>query len=168
MVKPLHLIKWEHIPLSHQNGYSVLHWVILVTDQVPPFLEWQLPLHISYSTEWPALISDMEETNPLTMTEWLNPYIWPAHQNGSLSPRLSVPSNWPGTSIPRMAFSTHIWHGRNQSYHHDRMAQPLHLTMEGTNPLTMSEWNCTYIWSSGNTSLCHIRMATQSYTKWSW
>ena len=24
--------------------------------------------------------------------------------------------------------------------HHDRMAQPLHLTMEGTNPLTMSEW----------------------------
>ena len=24
--------------------------------------------------------------------------------------------------------------------HHERMAQPLHLTMEGTNPLTMSEW----------------------------
>ena len=24
--------------------------------------------------------------------------------------------------------------------HHDRMDQPLHLTMEGTNPLTMSEW----------------------------
>ena len=24
--------------------------------------------------------------------------------------------------------------------HHYRMAQPLHLTMEGTNPLTMSEW----------------------------
>ena len=24
--------------------------------------------------------------------------------------------------------------------HHDRMAQPLHLTMEGTNPLTMLEW----------------------------
>ena len=24
--------------------------------------------------------------------------------------------------------------------HHDKMAQPLHLTMEGTNPLTMSEW----------------------------
>ena len=31
-------------------------------------------------------------------------------------------------------------HGRNQSSHHDRMAQPLHLTMEGTNPITMSEW----------------------------
>ena len=27
-----------------------------------------------------------------------------------------------------------------KSSHHDRMAQPLQLTMEGTNPLTMSEW----------------------------
>ena len=36
--------------------------------------------------------------------------------------------------------STHIWHGKNQSSHYDRMAQPLHLTMEGTNPLTMLEW----------------------------
>ena len=27
-----------------------------------------------------------------------------------------------------------------KSSHHDRMAQPLHLTMEGTNPLTMLEW----------------------------
>ena len=24
--------------------------------------------------------------------------------------------------------------------HHDRMDHPFHLTMEGTNPLTMSEW----------------------------
>ena len=54
--------------------------------------------------------------------------------------------------------STHIIHGRNQSSHHDRMAQPLHLTcssewlwisalisvMEETNPLTMLEW----IWDS--------------------
>ena len=31
-----------------------------------------------------------------------------------------------------------------KSFHHDRMAQALHLTMEGTNPLTMSEW----IWVS--------------------
>ena len=28
-------------------------------------------------SEWPALTSDMEGTNPLTMTEWLIPYIWP-------------------------------------------------------------------------------------------
>ena len=27
-----------------------------------------------------------------------------------------------------------------KSSHHDRMAQPLHLIMEGTNPLTMLEW----------------------------
>ena len=30
-------------------------------------------------------------------------------------------------------------HGRNQSSHHVRRAHHLHLTMEGTNPLTMSE-----------------------------
>ena len=39
-----------------------------------------------------------------------------------------------------MDLSTHIYHGRNQSSHDDRMSQHLHLTMEGTNPLTMSEW----------------------------
>ena len=31
-----------------------------------------------------------------------------------------------------------------KSSHHDKMAQPLYLTMEGTNPLTMSEW----LWDS--------------------
>ena len=36
----------------------------LVIDQVPPFPEWHS-----------ALTSDMEGTNPLTMTEWLSPYI---------------------------------------------------------------------------------------------
>ena len=82
MVQPLHLIKWEHIPLSHQNGFSVLDCFFLVTDQVPPFPEWKFPLHMSYSIEWPALTSDMEGTNPLTMTEWLSPYIWPTCQNG--------------------------------------------------------------------------------------
>ena len=34
-----------------------------------------------------------EEPNPLSITEWLSPYIWPACQNGSLSPRLSVLAN---------------------------------------------------------------------------
>ena len=61
--------------------------------------------------------------------------------------------------LDRMA-NTYIWHGRNQSSHHDRMAQPLYLTyssewlwisalisdMEGTNPLTMTEWLSPYIW----------------------
>ena len=54
---------------------------------------------------------------------------------------------------------THIYHGRDKPYHHDRMAQPLHLTyslewlwilalisnMEGTIPLTMKEWLSPYI-----------------------
>ena len=39
-----------------------------------------------------------------------------------------------------MDLSTHIFHVRNQSSHHNRMDQPLYLIMEGTNPLTMSEW----------------------------
>ena len=57
--RPLYLIKWEHIPQSHQNGHaliydhvgthpivilewpSVLHRVFLVIDQAPPFQEWQ-------------------------------------------------------------------------------------------------------------------------------
>ena len=32
-------------------------------------------------------------------------------------------------------------HGRNQSSHHLGRAQHLHLTMEGTNPLTMWKWH---------------------------
>ena len=73
-----------------------------------------------------ALISDHVGTNPIVISEWL---------------------------------STHICHGRNQYSHHERMAQPLHLTyssewlwisalisnMEGTNPLTMTEWLSPYI-----------------------
>ena len=74
------------------------------------------PLYLTYSSEWlwiSALISEIEGTNPLTMTKCLSPYIWPTRKNGSLSPGLSFPSNLPGTSIPRMEISSHIWHGRN-------------------------------------------------------
>ena len=81
-----------------------------------------------------------------------------SHIRKALRPRPSILGNWPGTSIQRMEtslisdhvgtnpmaisewLSTHIWHGRNQSSHHDRMTHPLHITMEGPNPLTMSEW----------------------------
>ena len=111
-----------------------------------------------------ALISDQVETYPSLTLEWPCTYIWSCettshnHIKMALSPRLSILGNWPGTSIQRMEIAlisdhvgtnptvmlewlnTHIWHGRNQSSHHDRMAQPLHLNMEGTNPLTMSEW----------------------------
>ena len=107
------------------------------------------PLHLTMEgtnpltmLEWlwiSALISDMEGTNPLTMTEWINPYIWPTRQNGYgyqhsyLSWKEPILSPWHNGS----ALTSD--HGRNQSSHHDRMAQPLHLTMEGTNPLTMTE-----------------------------
>ena len=79
----------------------------------------------------------------------------------ALNSRLSIPGNWQGASIQRMEFNTyiwscrnqsyshirmgtHIWHRTNQSSHHDRMDQPLYLTMEGTNPLTMSKRHSTY------------------------
>ena len=57
--KEWQLIKWERIPQSHENGHalisdhvkthptiisewpSALDWVFLVTDQEPPFQEWQ-------------------------------------------------------------------------------------------------------------------------------
>ena len=116
MAQPLHLIKWEHIPLSHQNDHALIY------DHIRT--------HFTIIWEWPSV-------------------------------SLIFPGNWPGTSIPRMEIalisdhvgtnptvilewiSTHIWHGRNQSSHHDRMVQPLYLTMEGTNPLTMLEWLST-------------------------
>ena len=87
-----------------------------------------------------------------------------SHIRTTVSLRLIFLGTSPGSSIPRMAIaliydhvgtnptvvsewlSTHIWHGRNQSSHHDRMAHPLHLTMERTNPLTMTEWLSPYIW----------------------
>ena len=47
---------------------------------------------------------------------------------------------WTNPTVISEWISTYIWHVRNNSSHHDRMDQPLHLTMEGTNPLTMSEW----------------------------
>ena len=62
-----------------------------------------------------------------------------------------------------------------ESSHHDRMAQPLHLTMEGTDPLTMSEW----LWISalisgmeGTESSHHDKMAQPLHmtclSEWIW
>ena len=111
MGQPLYLIKWEHIPLSHQNDHAVIsdhmrtHLIVIaewpsvldrvfqVTDQAPMIPRMAI-----------ALISDQVGSNHTVISEWLN---------------------------------THIWHGRNQSSHHDRMAQPLYLTCS-------SEW----IWNS--------------------
>ena len=71
----------------------------------------------------------MEGTNPLTMIEWLSPYIWPAHHNGSLSVPYwvflvtdQVPPfpKWHSALISDMEGT--------KSSHHDRIAQPLYLT----------------------------------------
>ena len=66
-------------PIVTSEWLSVSGWAFLVTNQVPPFQEWNS-----------VLISDHVGTNPTVTSEWLN---------------------------------THIWHGRNQSSHHDRMAR---------------------------------------------
>ena len=80
--QPLYLIKREHVPLSHQNGHaltydhvrlhltvvserpSVIDQVFLVTDQAPPFQEWNS-----------ALTSDHVGTNPIVTSEWLSTHI---------------------------------------------------------------------------------------------
>ena len=54
---------------------------------------------------------------------------------------------------------THIWHGRKQSSHHDRMATTLISDQVGMHPSITSEWPCTHIWSCENTSHSHIRTA---------
>ena len=53
----------------------------------------------------------------------------------------------------------HIWHGRKQSSHHDKMATTLISDQVGTHPLITSEWPCTHIWSCESTSHSNIRMA---------
>ena len=88
------MIKWGHIPQSHHNGHvlifdhvgthptviserpSFLDQVFLVTDQEPPFQEWQQPLYMKMQEpilqshqNGSVLTSNMEGTNPLTMTE---------------------------------------------------------------------------------------------------
>ena len=71
----------------------------------------------------------MEGTNPVTMSERHNTYIWP-WKEPILSP---CPK---GTALTSD-------HGRNQSCRHVGKEQHLHLTMEGTNPLTRSEGHIT-------------------------
>ena len=113
-----------------------------------------------------ALTFDHVGKHPTVTSECLCTYIWScgntshSHIRIALNSRLSIPGNWLGASIlpengiqrlylimwehisqsPQNGLALTSDHGRNLSSHHDRMAQPLHLTMEGTNPLTMSEW----------------------------
>ena len=97
----------------------------LATHQAPPFLEWKFSLHLSYSTEWLALISNMEGSNPITMTEWISPYIWPTHHNGYGSQHSYLTWKEPILSPWQNVLALTSDHGRNQSSHHVRMAMGL-------------------------------------------
>ena len=115
----------------------------------------------------PSLTSDQLGTHPSITSKWL------------LGPRLIFPGNWPGASIPRMAISltfvlldrmaiTHIWHGRNESSHHVRMALNPKLRIPGNWPGASIQRMAfsTYIWSCRNQSYSHIRMAQHSHLTW--
>ena len=133
-------------PKTMMERLSTPGWGFLVTNQMPSFSK---RMETSF-------ISDRVGTHSSITSELPSIHIWScrntsySHIRMALSPRPSIPGTSPSSSIPRMAIalisdhvetnpivtsewlSTHIWHGRNQSSHHDRMAQPLHLAMEGT------------------------------------
>ena len=113
----------------------------------------------------------MREMNPEFMLERLCTYIWPCEE--------------PIQHTRQKGSALTFDHARNQSNIHVERALHLHLTMRGTNPAYMSKrllapgWGFlvtdqvppfsqrmeskTYIWSCGNTSLNHIRMALHLY-----
>ena len=128
-------------------------------------------LHLinTWCEEWLSIyIHPVREHIPLLM-EGLCTHIWSwgntsqqSYQNGPQSSSTDLPSNWPGASIVLENGSCPYirptrWNGQHS-----------HLTWKELNPLAMTEWFSPYIWSSGNTSLYHIRMATQSRTECSW
>ena len=97
----LHSTMCEH---TASKGLSVPDWGFLVTDQVPPFSQRMAS----------ALISDQVGTHPSITLEWSWTHIWSckttshSHIRMALSPRLSIPGNWPSASIPRMEFNPYI------------------------------------------------------------
>ena len=106
-----------HIWSCRNQSYSPIRMApsprlsYLVTDQAPPFPEWNSSLN-----------SDHVGTNPTVTSEWLSTHIW--HGRNQSSPWQNG-STLTSDLLVKMAMdlSTHIWHGRNQSSHHDRMAQ---------------------------------------------
>ena len=70
----------------------------------------------------------MEGSNPITMTEWLSPYIWPTHQNGYWSQQLCLTWKEPILSPWQNGSALTSDHGRNQSSHHVIRAHHGHIT----------------------------------------
>ena len=135
-----------------QNGPSP-RLSYLVMDQVPPFSPRRMVV---------SLISDLVGNKSYTFSKKAYTHIWHGRnwilspwQNGPKS-QTKLPGNWPGASILLENGSCpYIRPGRQNGQHS-------HMTWEEPNPLAMIEWFIPYIWSSGNTSLYHIRMASQS------
>ena len=88
----LHSTMFEN---TASKGLSVPDWGFLVTNQVPPFSQRMAS----------TLISNQVGTHPLITLEWPCTHIWSykttshSHIKMALSPRLSIPGNWPGASI---------------------------------------------------------------------
>ena len=168
----LHLTMCKH---TASKGLTVPDLGFLVTDQVPPLSQRMAS----------TLISDQVGTHPSITSEWPCTHIWSckttshSHIRMALSPKLSIPSNWPGASIQRMAFSTYIWSCGNTSLNHTRMALHLYLIMWEHIPQSYQNgpWSrlsfpgnwlgasiqrmafSTYIWSCRDQSYSHIKMA---------
>ena len=113
-------------------------------------------------------------TNPTITSEWLCTHIWScrnqsySHIRMALSPRLSFPNNWPGASIPRMAFNSYMWSCRNQSYSHIRMALSPRLSFPSNWPgasIPRMAFS-TYFWSCRNQTYSHIKMDQHSHLTW--
>ena len=149
------LTMWEHIPRTCQKGPTLTFdhernqpshlcqkGPALIFDharnQSYLHVERALHLHLIMRRTNPAcqkgsaLISDHVGTNPIVTSEWPYTYIWScrnqsySHIRMALSPRPSIPGNWSGTSIQRMAIvliSDHV----------------------GTNSTVISEWLNTHI-----------------------
>ena len=131
-----------------------------------------------------ALTSNHEGTHPTTLLERLSTYIYPCgntscnHARKDLHLHLAMwehilqpcykgftlTSSHVGTHPATMleGLSTPGWGflvTDQVPQFSQRMASTLISDQVGTHPSITSEWPCTYIWSCGNTSLNHIRMA---------
>ena len=140
----LRLIMWEHILQSHQNGFA------LISDHVgthPPITSaWlcvdHVGIHPIITSKW--ICTNNVGTHPIVTSEWICTYIWSCGNTSH--------------SHIRMALHLHLimWEPIPQSHQNGSVLTSNHV---GSNPTVTSEWLCTYIWSCGNQSHSHIRMA---------
>ena len=127
---------WSCVSTSHRKG-SALTSNLILSERHCTYI-WHhlvgkdLHLHLTSSCQKGSAL-----TSNLILLERCCTYIWScgnqslSHIRMDLCPRLSIPGNWPGASIPRMEFSTYIWSW-------------------GTNPTVTSEWISTHIWHGRN------------------